>query len=138
MLLKSIVINDFYFGAKVKLLPFVILAILAGCSKSTDIPVREKYWTKEITTGLPIGSNQAAMEAFFKTRGQKVECFTLEGNTRIFNDRKAPNACAVRDTQSEGGFSNIPVKLSIEFEMREGKLASYKFSTTSATGPTGF
>ena len=121
-----------------KLLSFLVLAILAGCSKSTDIPVREKYWTKEITAGLPIGSDQAAMEAFFNSRGQKVECFTQEGGMQIFNDRKAPNACAVKDMRSEGGFSNMPVKLYIEFEMREGKLASYKFSTTSAVGPTGF
>jgi hypothetical protein len=116
-----------------KFFPLLILAILAGCSKSTDIPVREKYWTQEIKSGLPIGSEQAAMESFFGTRGQKLECFTQQGNMRIINDRKPPNACSIADSQSAGGFSNIPVKLSIDFQMSDGKMVSYKLGTTSAS-----
>ncbi len=116
-----------------KRLSIFIFITLVGCSKSTDIPVREKYWTQEIKSGLPIGSEKAAIESFFSARGQKLECFTQDGKTRTFNDGKLPNACSVDDKQSLGGFSNVPVRLAVEIEMKEGKMISYKFGTTLAT-----
>ncbi len=122
-----------FLKSKTIFLLILVLTGLAGCSKNSDIPVREKYWTKEMKSGLPIGSEQAVIEAFFTSRGQKLECFTQEGNMRISNDRKTPNACSIADSQSAGGFANHPVKLAIDFEMQDGKMVSSKFGTTAVS-----
>jgi hypothetical protein len=110
------------------LLTLALTALLAGCNARTDrnIEERTKYWEKEMAVGLKSGATKAEMELFFKTRGEKLDCY---------QNYAREDQCDITDNQSKGGFSNKPMKLAVILKMKDDKFVSHSFTTTPADAP---
>lgn len=105
-----------------------LASLLTGCNVQyrNNIEGRQKYWDKEIQTGLQAGASNSDMASFFKTRGEKLHCY---------QNYAREDQCDITDSQSVGGFKNKPMKLAVILKIKNDKFVSHSFTTTPANPP---
>jgi hypothetical protein len=93
-----------------------------GCSipNGTNINDREDYWKAEIAKSLSPGATRADLERFAQAHGEQLHCYQ--------NDKRE-DQCDISDHRSAGGTSNLPMRLVVIFEMKDGKYAAPVFTT---------
>jgi hypothetical protein len=99
-----------------------LLLFCSGCSvpNGTNISDREGYWKAEIGKSLSVGATRADLEAFAQAHGEQLDCY---------QNYKREDQCDISDHQSAGGTSNLPMRLVVIFEMKDGKYSAPVFTT---------
>ena len=103
----------------------VIAAIVAftmsrGMSAGSNLEARQKYWEAEIPPVVPAGTSKEDLEAFIAAHGEKMSCFTNE---------KRQSICAFEDRQSFGGSRSLPMRLSVNFVMKDGAVSAVQYES---------
>jgi hypothetical protein len=101
----------------------LILAALYGCGNSkSDIDAFESAWRKRIEAEVPIGTDAAAVRAWFQKQG-------LNPQPTLKNSRDLEvwlGSISAREWFCDKWFINVVVKVS-----SEGKVSSYDFGNAS-------
>lgn len=105
----------------------VVLAVIAGIvaytmsrgmSAGSNLEERQKYWQAEIPPVVPAGTSKEDLEAFVVAHGEKMKCYQNE---------KRQSVCAFEDRQSFGGSRSLPMRLSVEFVMKDDAVSSVQY-----------
>jgi hypothetical protein len=91
-----------------------------------NIEERTAYWEKELSASLKPGASREDIEAFATAHGEQLDCYQNY-------DRE--DKCDFTDSKSAGGSSGHPMKLTIIFTLKEGRLVSHELTTTLANAP---
>jgi hypothetical protein len=97
-----------------------ILVCACSVPNGTNINYREDYWKAEIAKSLSPGATRADLERFAQARGEQLHCY---------QNHKQEDQCDISDRRSAGGTSNLPMRLVVIFEMKDGKYTAPVFTT---------
>ncbi len=109
---------------------FVAIAVMLAIFLSrnfmggNNLDERKAYWGKEIAASVPAGTRKAQLDAFASARGEKLNCYQTYSKE---------DQCDLDDNKSLGGPSNLRMKLSVIFKMKDEKIVSHSFTNVPAS-----
>jgi hypothetical protein len=96
--------------------------LCAGCS---NFDSRERYWVQQFSGGLK-AAPRARLESFAATNGHQMYCNTSRDDVRV-----SPSLCYLIDAKSKGALLNYRGKLFVQMEMRDFRVVSVTFETST-------
>ncbi len=95
------------------------------CTGCSNFDSRERYWVQQFSGGLKAAPRDR-LESFAAANGHQMHCNTSRDDVRV-----SPSLCYLVDAKSKGALLNYRGKLFVQMEMRDFRVVSYTFETST-------
>jgi hypothetical protein len=105
--------------------PLMDNAFALLCTGCSNFDSRERYWVQQFSGGLK-SAPRARLESFAAANGHEMHCNTSRDDVWV-----SPSLCYLIDAKSKGALLNYRGKLFVHMEMRDFRVVSYTFETST-------
>lgn len=105
--------------------PFMDRAFALLCPVCSNFDSRERYWVQQFSGGLK-AAHWDRLESFVAANGHQMHCDTQRNDVLV-----SPSSCYLVDKKSKGALFNYRGKLWVWMEMRDFRVVSYTFETST-------